>query len=258
MRIACISAGKDSVAMLILCLRAGIRFDHIYWVYMRGAEWDETLEFVRHTLNPYLDAVYRCVVEIVPSDVSYDDVFYRRRVKGKHVGYIYGFNFVTIKGACSYKRDAKIKTLDRLYGKGNDIYIGFAANEADRANSKQYKDDKYNRYHFPLVEAGITERQCRAICEQYGVLHPFYRSAQRMGCWQCACQPLGQLRNLYFNYPKKWEQLQRWQDDCAHDFKPGGVRIEHLAQRFSAEGMQLSMAGQQKSPHKAGRKEVKP
>ena len=77
MRIACISAGKDSVAMLILCLRAGIRFDHIYYVYMRGAEWDETLDYVRHTLNPYLDTVYHCVVEIVGSLKSYEEVFYK-------------------------------------------------------------------------------------------------------------------------------------------------------------------------------------
>ena len=93
--------------MLILCLRAGMRFDHIYFVYMRGAEWDETLDFVRHTLNPYLDAVFRCVVEIVPSLKSYEEVFYKKHIKGERVGQPYGFNIVTGRGRCAFKRDAK-------------------------------------------------------------------------------------------------------------------------------------------------------
>lgn len=148
MRIACISAGKDSVAMLILALRAGIRFDHIYYVYMRGAE---------------------------------------------------------------------------------------------RANAKKYKDDKYNRCHFPLVEAGITEQQCYDFCKSLGLLHPFYKTARRMGCWQCACQGLEQLRNLYIDHPDKWAQLQKWQDDCPFNFKPDGVRVEDLARRFDMEGQQLTV-----------------
>ncbi len=241
MRIACISAGKDSVAMLILCLRAGIRFDHIYFVYMRGAEWDETLDFVRHTLNPYMDAVFRCVVEIVPSLKSYEEVFYKKHIKGKRIGQPYGFNIVTGRGRCTFKREAKTRSMEVLYGKGNDIYIGFAAEEAGRANAEKYKQDKYNRYHFPLVESGITERQCYDFCASLGLLHPFYKIGGRMGCWQCACQGTEQLRNLYFEHPDKWAQLQKWQDDCPFDFKPDGVRVEHIAKRFELEGQQLTV-----------------
>lgn len=241
MRIACISAGKDSVAMLVLCLRAGIRFDHMYYVYMRGAEWDETLDYVRHALNPYLDATYHCVVEVVGSLVSYEDVFYKKRIKGKYAGKPYGFNIVTGKGRCTFKRAAKLRSMERLYGKGNDIYIGFAAGEAERANAKKYKEDKYNRYHFPLVEAGITEQQCYDFCKNLGLQHPFYKTARRMGCWQCACQGLDQLRNLYIDHPDKWAQLQKWQDDCPFDFKPDGVRVEDLARRFEMEGQQLTV-----------------
>ena len=156
MRIMCCSCGKDSLAALILCLRAGVRFDHVYFIYMRGAEWDETLEFVRNTVNPTLDYCFHTVVEIVPSPKSYDEVFYKKKIRGTAPGKIFGFNIVTGRGRCAFKKAAKTGALEKLYGKHNDVYIGFAADEARRIGAELAQGNKrHNRYHFPLIEGGV-------------------------------------------------------------------------------------------------------
>ena len=43
----------------------------------------------------------------------------------------------------------KLKSMEAWPGKGNDIYIGFAAGEAERANAKKLQeDDKYTAIIF--------------------------------------------------------------------------------------------------------------
>ena len=211
-----------------------MRFDHIYFVNMRGAEFEETYAFiskVEHTLN--------LKIEILDSPCTFDEQFYKKITRGLHAGQNRGW--AAVKNGCHFQRDMKVPAMSRIYQEGNaDIYIGLAVNERNRAERKFYAKDYKNRYHFPLIEHGYTENMARSLCEKYGLLHPLYKLFRRLGCWQCNRQSLDSLRNLYWYYPEKWEKLEEYQRACSWDFQPG-KSVFYYSERFKREGLEVSM-----------------
>lgn len=223
------SMGKDSTAMLILMLKHNMKIDEILWADLgEWAEFTETFFFkskVEETLN--------IRIKTVSSDKwTWRDIFYSHPVRGK-TDKIRGFP-PTVGAGCRYRSWLKTDVLESARGNGNDIYIGIAADEAYRAAAKAYMEDKSNRYHFPLIEWGITEKMCRNICLQYDLLHPLYRYFKRLGCWNCPKQSIASLRVLRKRFPGYWSALSKLQADCPWDFSASGS-VEKLEQKFLEE-----------------------
>ena len=111
--------------------------------------------------------------------------------------------------------------------KTHDIveYIGIAADEP-----KRIKDSCY-----PLVEWGMTEKDCLAYCYERG-FHwgGLYEIFHRVSCWCCPLQALSELRKLYEHFPDLWKRLRRWDDTTWRKFR-ADYSVRELEIRFAFE-----------------------
>jgi len=95
-------------------------------------------------------------------------------------------------------------------------YIGFAKGEENRM--KRYVKDNTKR--FPLIEWGMTEKDCLDYCKVRGFdFENLYQYMNSTSCWCCPLQPLTALRNLYKNFPDMWKELLKMQSKTKTPFK---------------------------------------
>lgn len=128
------------------------------------------------------------------------------------------------------------KLADDGRGKNTVIqYLGIAADEPDRIARHSVRPNIL----LPLVEANLTEAECRKWCEENDLLSPIYTTAARGGCWFCHNQSVNQLRLLRKNYPDLWQLLLKWDNDSPVTFKPDGRTVHDFDKRFSAEDIGL-------------------
>lgn len=228
-KILCWSGGKDSTALLIRLIEAGMRPDRILFADVgEEAEFEETYSFIEK-----VETVLAVQIERVKSSrYTFDSYFYSPISRGKRKGMLRGFP-PTVSVGCSYRRELKVIPLCEAQGTANEIYLGIAADERQRAERSFYRTTG-NIYRFPLIEDGITEEMCFQICQKYDLVHPLYAYFKRLGCWQCPKQSLSSLRALYQNWPEKWKKLEQYQKDCAWAFQPGRSVFD-LSERFRKE-----------------------
>lgn len=104
-------------------------------------------------------------------------------------------------------------------------YIGIAADEEKRIRE----------YRYPLVEWGMTEKDCLEYCYEkgydWGGLYSIFR---RVSCWCCPLQPLSELRQLRKQFPILWVQLLEWQSKTWRKFKTD-YSVQELDIRFQFE-----------------------
>lgn len=104
-------------------------------------------------------------------------------------------------------------------------YVGVAADETERIKEKRY----------PLVEWGMTEKDCLAYCYERGFSWGgLYELFDRVSCWCCPLQGLKGLRNLYKHFPDLWQQLQTWDEVTWRQFRKD-YSVRELAWRFEFE-----------------------
>ncbi|WP_085829048.1 phosphoadenosine phosphosulfate reductase family protein [Clostridium massiliodielmoense] len=234
-RIVMFSGGKDSTAMLLKLIEEGEKIDKIVFA-------DTGLEFP--DMYRYIERVQDYIkkeITIVKGDVSFDQWFYSPWTKGKKKGQVRGFPQVVGLG-CWAKRELKIKPLKKAEGKGNEIFIGIAADEKHRIYREEYQHD--NIYRLPLVEWGMNEKDCINMLKERNLLNPLYTIFKRLGCWLCPKQGMGSLKKLYQNYPDLWDKLKKYEVDSPTGFKINAT-LEELEQRFKEkifiEQNQISM-----------------
>ena len=78
------------------------------------------------------------------------------------------------------------------------------------------------------------------ICREHNLLSPIYETSFRGGCWFCPKQSIGQLKNLYRNYPDLWSTLKQMEKDSHNTFKPN-MTLSQLEKRFKNEKIQMSI-----------------
>lgn len=227
--IVCCSLGKDSVAMLIRMIMEGWQIDKVLFADIGAdAEFEETYAFLDK-----IETTLGIKIEKVSSEKwTWDGIFYSKQTKGKNVGENRGFPPVVGPG-CRYKGWLKQEPLEKAQGTGNTIYLGIAIDERHRAEAQEYLN-KPNTYRFPLIEWGMTEEDCRILCEKYDLLHPLYKYFKRLGCWQCPKQSLESIRQIYKHWPQKWQKLKEYQSACVWPFR-ADYSVEELEIRFQLE-----------------------
>lgn len=169
--------------------------------------------------------------------LCYQDAFYRKRERGKHVGAIYGFPMIRgswcqgelkLRALNDYK--ARIKDSDPKF----QYYLGIATDEEKRLSRL---DNVSNR--SPLAAIGWSEADCLKWCEDNDLLSPIYVKAERGGCWFCHNQALDQLRHLRKDYPDLWDLLLQWDKDSPVIFKANGQTVHDFDRRFRYEELGL-------------------
>ncbi len=228
------SGGKDSTAMLLKMIEEDWQIDKILYADVgEEAEFEEMYEFI----DKVEAKIGRKITRVKSEKWTWDKIFYSYPIRGK-TDTIRGFPPVANPG-CRYRSWLKIEPLEKAQGEGNLIYIGIAADEAVRALAKQYQGRK-NKYRFPLIEWGMTERDCIEYCKDNGLLNPLYEKFRRLGCWQCSKQSLSSFRALYQHYPQKWEKLRLYQAACPWPITPD-YSVAELEDRFYWESRQVSL-----------------
>ena len=145
---------------------------------------------------------------------------------------IWGFPF--LRGAwCNTRLKVRpIQAHIKALGEFTEI-VGIAADETNRIERKTVAGKI-----LPLVECGITEAQAFDVCRSRGLLSPGYNGGrERLGCWFCHNQRVGELKRLYYDYPELWNKLAKLDRDSPVTFKPGKT-LADFGRRFSLEGMQ--------------------
>ena len=233
-RIASCSFGKDSIAAIIAEMEKGEGVDEI--VYCRimfdeniSAEFPEHEDFIHGYAIPLLERRYGLKTTIVQADKTYCEQFYTQKKKGKRIGSIYGFPFLTVAWCNDRLKVAPIKKWQKNVGEHIEI-IGIAADEGKRIERKTVRNAV-----LPLVENGITEAQAFEICKKNDLLSPAYNKGRiRLGCWFCHNQRLGELRMLRKETPALWDRLLLMDKDSPTTFKPRAT-VRELDERFELE-----------------------
>jgi len=228
--IASISYGKDSLAMLEIIKQHNMPLDRIVHAEIMAtstipADLPPMMDFKKKA-DIIIKERYGIEVEHLCADYSYEDIFYRKRKKGKGANKVHGFPFQF--GAWCNDR-LKMAAMKKAGTKDIVRYIGIAVDEPNRFSILS------NRQVSPLVEYDITEAEAKEICEGIGLLSPIYTQTLRGGCWFCHNQSIGQLRLLRKQYPKYWELMLKWDLDSSTTFKPDGRTVHDYEERFSLE-----------------------
>lgn len=228
--IASISYGKDSLAMLEVIAEHSMPLDRIVHVEIMAtdtisADLPEVVEWKQYADDVILRR-YGIPVEHIRASQTYEELFYTIPTRTKRNAQMQG----TIKGFPSLQSQwcseaLKMRVMEKEF-RHSVQYIGIAADEPKRFG--QLND----KICSPLVEHGITEEMCMAICKSIGLLAPTYLQSKRSGCWFCHAQPIEQLRLLRAQHPELWAKLLKWDADSPIPFRHGSKHGVHTVADF--------------------------
>lgn len=224
-KIVMFSGGKDSAAMLIKMIEQGERIDKIIFADTR-LEFPELYQYIKD-----VEKYIKKEITIVRGDITFDDWFYGKWTRGKSEGITRGFPKVLGLG-CWAKRELKIKPIRKVEGVGNEIFVGIAYDEKERAYREDYQHN--NIYRLPLIDWKMTEKDCIDYLEERNLSNPLYEKFKRLGCYLCPKQGLGSLKSLYRYYPDLWEQLKIYENDSPTGFRIN-TTLKELEKRFENE-----------------------
>ncbi len=220
------SGGKDSTAMLFMMIEIGMPIDEVVFVDL-GVEFPEMLEHI-DKVRFMIDVPF--TVEI-PNRGDFEYWMTQHvKTKGDNRGKIgYGWSDIGNRWCTKIKTDS----IDR--GRRRDYsYQGIAADESHRM-----QDDERNRY--PLIEWGMTERDCLEYCYSLGFhWRGLYERRRRVSCYLCPLQSLPELKMVWRDYPELWANMKRLDKMSHRTFRPG-MTLDQIEQRFIEESKQLTL-----------------
>lgn len=231
-RVLSLSYGKDSMACLGAIEQLGWPLDRIMTADVWAtdtipADLPPMVEFKDYADKVILER-YGIEVEHYRAKLTFEARFYQQFTRGKMKGRIYGFPFKL----CNWcNGDLKRAALDLAKKQtiGAISYIGIAVDEPNRFHV--LSEEKLS----PLVEADMTESDCREWCEKNNLLSPIYSNIARGGCWFCYNQSVKQLRLLRKQHRDLWALLLKWDADSPVTFHADGHTVHDFDRRFALE-----------------------
>lgn len=205
--ILCWSGGKDSTATAILAKNKGLKIDEIITVMPDPFKCE--LDFLDR-----FEKFIGMKVSIVPSP-TYEDYFFRKKVRGKYVGTIYGFPFTAYK-TCA--RILKWEPMQR-YVKGRECKFLLGIAKGENRNILSPNESL-------LLQYGLTEEDAKKLCIDYGLLNPLYNYFKRLGCVRCPKQSLKALMKVKELEPEKYQWCKDHDDISPVKFKPNKTFCE--------------------------------
>ncbi len=191
-----------------------------------SAELPEHEDWIHNYAIPLLERRYGVKTTVLQAERTYIDYFYSRFKKGSKIGRIYGFPML-LGPWCNDR--LKIRNWQKNAGEYMPV-IGIAADEEKRIARKTAQ-----LAALPLVEHGITEAAAFDVCRKAGLLSPAYDGGrERLGCWFCHNQRVGELRRLWKEHPALWDKLMTLDAVSPVTFKPDKT-LRDFDSRFRRE-----------------------
>lgn len=214
-----LSGGKDSTALLLYILEAGLPLDEVRYFYEGSWGFPELFDNVL-SLKGTLDVPIKIVQADYPLDYYMFDMPYKHSPTGKGYGWpAYHFRW------CNR---IKARELNRGLKKGDFVYIGIAADEKHRT-LKKGKPGRLN-FLYPLVDAGLTSKDMVPYCVGKGYdFGGLYQYFHRTGCFMCPLTSLQSLRTLFFHFPDLWLEILLKESRAWREFKYRGKARKPLS-----------------------------
>ena len=211
--IASCSFGKDSLAMILRLIEENKPLDEVVF-YDTGMEF-EAIYKVRDKILPLLAEKGIKYTELKPDRPFMYDMLEKpieSKQKGKHNGYGW------CGGVCRWGTGEKLSALEK-YQEDKIAYCGIAVDEEKRL-LKERKDN----VRFPLVEWGMTEKECLEYCHSKGYFWEengieLYSILDRVSCWCCCNKNKKELYNIWRYLPQYWERLKELQSKIDRPMK---------------------------------------
>lgn len=246
------SGGKDSTASIILehindLPKSEIVFCEVMFDIKKGisGEDPEHIEFIHSVAIPKFKE-WGYDVTVLRADTDYKGTFYKRACRSvnhpERVGKFRGF---VLGGLCTVKRDCKLAPIHKYTKQkkkeGYAQIIGIAVDEPERLARLKGND-------YSLLERyGYTEKMCRDLCTECGLLSPIYDSSTRGGCWFCPNARIKEFAKLKQDHPDYWEELRtmsKTQNLISQNFKWSKTFAEvdkEVDEYIEAEKAQISI-----------------
>lgn len=243
MNIVSFSGGKDSTAMLHLMLDAGdpiaaiVHFD-TGWEFPQMAEHLAAVEaqtghgIVRLSAMPSFD--WRLTEQPIEP----------RTAKGKaRIGCGWPS---AMRRWCTREKVNAIDRYVRAHYPNAVQCVGFASDEVRRTETKaQKRRQAAKRVRYPLIESGITEAVALQHCLELGYSWGgLYDSFDRVSCFCCPLQRLGNLRKLRHGFPDLWARMMKIEKRIRHaEGRRFGdeATVSDFEGRFALEDAQLPL-----------------
>lgn len=206
------SGGKDSTAMLLMMLEKEMQIDEIIFLDT-GVEFFEMYKHIEKVEEYIKRPITRLKAE---NTYKYMMLEYEKK-KGKNKGQK-GYSWADFRNRwCTkyFKQQVISRYLKEKYKNNVIEYIGITADETKRLLKNKEKNIKY-----PLAEWGIVEKEALEYCYSNGFdWNELYEKFDRVSCWCCPLKNLKELKIIYKEYPKYWEQLKEWDSKTYRRFR---------------------------------------
>lgn len=226
-----LSGGKDSTYLLLELLRRGEPLDECVF-FNTGWEFPQMYEHMKRLEE--LCAARGIAFTTLHPEKNFDYLMFEKAINFKDgSGVHFGYSWC---GACGVRwgTKEKLSALD-AYCKGATVLVGIAADEPGRLEKERAANKR-----FPLAEWGITEAECLSGCYAAGYdWNGLYTQLKRVSCKCCAAKNLDELRNMYFQMPDVWRDLQDRQRRTSRPYKGEGKSVFDLEKRFDLERERL-------------------
>jgi len=232
--IASVSFGKDSLAMLLKLIEEKYPLDYVVF-YDTGMEFNSIYN-IRDIVKRKLEELNIEFVELKPKEPFWMQMLIREIKYRKKEGYHYGFSWCG--GNCRWGTSEKLQAIRKFKKSLNDEvidYVGIAADETAR-----FEKAKSEGKVLPLVEWGMTEKDCLKYCRDNGYSWnedgiDLYDVLDRVSCWCCRNKNLKELKAIYEYLPKYWKRLKGLEYRLGEPMKGKDKSILELEQRFEKE-----------------------
>lgn len=234
--VASVSFGKDSLAMLLRLIQEESPLDYVVF-YDTGMEFDSIYR-IRDIVKDKLKQLNIKYIELHPQEPFWMSMLIREIKYRKKEGYHYGYSWCG--GNCRWGTSSKLQAINKFKKSLNDDvvdYVGIAADEPQRFD-KAKSEGKV----LPLVEWGMTEKDCLEYCRSNGFTWDeegidLYDVLDRVSCWCCRNKNLKELKAIYNLLPKYWKRLKGLEYRLQEPMKGKNKSIIELEQRFEKENI---------------------
>ena len=161
-------------------------------------------------------------VTVLASD-QYDDiwdVFRRERFIVSHLG-------AKCRGLL------KMEPFHGFYRPTDTLCFGYTADRSDVARAERLKANSIEIMRFPLIERGLTKRDCKAIIDRAGIELPaMYRLGfNNNNCLGCPKGGMGYWNKIREHFPAEFERMAAIQRELG----PGSNFLKRRGERVSLD-----------------------
>jgi len=241
-KIASISGGKDSTAMLILLKEQGAKLDYVVF-NNTGIEFPQQVHYVRQKLAPWVKENFGLeIIEIHPKEP------FGLQVK-KH-----GVPFVPVGRWCcrTLKKEPFYLWLKEKGIKYIDLYQGYTVDEILRFKNARRKVKSYARkfgvkivhLYAPLIDLGIGEKEALELTKEHGLYNELYDYFDRTGCYLCPYQSINDWRTLFWNFPRLFNTAKKLEEMSIKEHGKkfhSNYTLGELEKRFRMEKRQSNL-----------------